>query len=293
MSRIQLNDTSITAVSKMTDGNIGALQVCLALIRDGGMIDPQAAFEGFGKVMMLDTYEIYGESIWLFYKDICGQDVRKMCAIIRAVQLGLLTKNSLIRAINHTRKRGSFTIPVDELVAKVEEQLPQFKRAPREQTEEDKQKKVSLSEWVREMFSDSMFTQEEVAAVPTGQLPENTVAVEGIRGKLGFHRERLEKHRQEVIDILKQMPPQFFKGHGYGYTFLALCETKDGVQWGEHINVEQLCALAIGLNLGEWCLPREAWPLMPGGMPYIVFDLDPKPKEEPAGEANDVGRDST
>jgi hypothetical protein len=54
---------------------------------------------------------------------------------------------------------------------------------------------------------------------------------------------------------------------------LSLFEDKHGNHWGEHINMNELCVLAIGLKLGNWCLPREMWTAFPGGMPYIGFDV--------------------
>ena len=40
-----------------------------------------------------------------------------------------------------------------------------------------------------------------------------------------------------------------------------------------HMTVESLLCLGIGLDLAEWCLPKEMWSLMPGGMPYVVVKV--------------------
>jgi hypothetical protein len=37
--------------------------------------------------------------------------------------------------------------------------------------------------------------------------------------------------------------------------------------------MEALFCLGIGLELAEWCAPREAWAMFPGGMPYVVVKV--------------------
>ena len=127
---------------------------------------------------------------------------------------------------------------------------------------------------VHDIIMDSLYKPEEV---PDNVPPSDAVIAESIRGKMGFHPGRLESHRAEVVAILREMPENFHASGGGGYSFLALCEDKNGVQWGEHMNMDALCSLAFGLKLGEWCLPREVWSVLPGGMPYVVFDVSKEP----------------
>lgn len=123
---------------------------------------------------------------------------------------------------------------------------------------------------VREILMDSLFRDEEI---PNGkEVPDDAVIVDGIMGKYGFNPQRLESHRTEVVEILKDMPDEFFPPAG-GWSFLNLCMDKSGVQWAEHPTMNDLCCLAIGLNLGKFLLPREMWKAFPGGMPYVGFDL--------------------
>ena len=128
-SRIQLNDTVMSAVVKMSDGNPGALTVMVGLIKDGGKIDPNSFMGGFGNVMDLDTLRIYGPRIWMLYKDVCGQDLRVMCAVLRAWQLGFVTDSAINAALDNEPWRKSETsLDLDALVVKVEERLPEFQR---------------------------------------------------------------------------------------------------------------------------------------------------------------------
>ena len=92
--------------------------------------------------------------------------------------------------------------------------------------------------------------------------------------KFGFHPERLAQAKAPLMDMIQQLPDQFLKNKGGGWTFLNLCNRKDESQWtGEHKTMEALVCLAIGAGIGAYCAPRDIWPVFPGGMPYVVFDL--------------------
>lgn len=115
------------------------------------------------------------------------------------------------------------------------------------------------------------------------------VKVEGILNPFALHRERLEGHRQDVREMLDDLPDSFRLSGGGGWTFLNLCMTKDDEQWtGLHRTQDHLCVLAIGLGLGSYAGPREMWVAFPGGLPYFTY-LDKEPEPEEAEEASDAG----
>jgi hypothetical protein len=120
-------------------------------------------------------------------------------------------------------------------------------------------------------FRDSLFKREEV---PDGEPPAGAVIVQGVLSQFGFHKARLESHREEVREALAGLPDGFHSGKGGGQSFLNACMDKDGNQWGEHRNIEQLISLGIGLGYVAYCLPKEAWQSLPGGMPYFSVTLE-------------------
>jgi hypothetical protein len=126
-SRIQLTDTGFSAAMKLSDGNPGALTVCARILKEGGDIDPDSAFGGLGNLLDLDTLEIYGSRIWMLYKDVCGEDLRVTCAILRAYQLGFLSDVDLRSAIEGSGIDHVLDVPA--LVKQVEDRLPDFQRA--------------------------------------------------------------------------------------------------------------------------------------------------------------------
>jgi len=126
------------------------------------------------------------------------------------------------------------------------------------------------AEKVEEIFVDCLFKDHEIIE---GKPVVEPVVANGISQNFGFHPERLDKHKNEIIELLQELPTTFFQSGGGGWSFLNACNDKNGHQWGEHRNIEQLFCLGIGLNLVEYLFLRPMWPALPGGMPYVVIKL--------------------
>jgi len=124
--RIELNDNLITAVAKMSDGNPGALQVCMELITQGEKIDPDAFGGGFGNILSLDTHGIYGTDIYVLNNDICDRNVARTIALLRAVQLGFFSADTLKSACSRQDYSGRDMVDVEGLYKQVKERLPNF-----------------------------------------------------------------------------------------------------------------------------------------------------------------------
>ena len=127
---------------------------------------------------------------------------------------------------------------------------------------------ISSSE-VHEIFLDCLFTPEEVA----GGTPEKFIEVEGVQHTFCFHPKRVKSHRKRIREILKELPDAFHRDMGGGWSFLKACMTKDGIQWGEQMSVNELMCLGIAIGVISYCLPRHLWNVLPGSMPYFVVEL--------------------
>lgn len=122
---------------------------------------------------------------------------------------------------------------------------------------------VLTADRVNSTFIDCLFKD--------GEDTSNYIAAEGITLTVGFHPDRLEKHRHEIHDMLSELPDEFKTSGGGGYTFLNACLDRHGNQWtGMHQTQEHLVQLGIAIGEVEYCLPREAWMALPGGMPYFM-----------------------
>lgn len=128
------------------------------------------------------------------------------------------------------------------------------------------------------MNTDNYFlTGERVSAVfmaclfRDGEDISDHIVAEGIVHTVGFHPGRIEEHRQEIQDMLAELPDEFKASGGGGYSFLNACFDKHGNQWtGLHQTQEQLVQLGIAIGEVAYCLPRDLWGVFPGGMPYFT-----------------------
>ena len=122
MTKLDLNDSIEDIIIKMSEGNPGAISVCMMLYTRGGAIDPDDWLGGSGGVLSLDSIGIYGSKIWMLFKDVCKQDLVKTVAMLRAWQLGFVPKDTLLHAIDNY----GAGIDTDALLAQVQERLPAF-----------------------------------------------------------------------------------------------------------------------------------------------------------------------
>jgi hypothetical protein len=119
---------------------------------------------------------------------------------------------------------------------------------------------------VRKIFYDSLHHEGEEVSDP--------VICEGIVNSVGFHRARLESHKDEIASMLVQLPKEFHKSHGGGHSFLNMCMLDSGEQWAdEHIDVEKLLLLGLGIEKAAYNLGPQFWPLLPGGVAYVYIDF--------------------
>ena len=119
---------------------------------------------------------------------------------------------------------------------------------------------TNMSELTSNAFMDCLFKE--------GEDKTNPVKVEGLTSMFGLHPQRLEEKRELVTALLTELPSEFNEC----WVFLNLCITRNGELWtGSHRVCEQLVVMAIGLGLMEYCMPREIWKILPGGVPYLMI----------------------
>lgn len=139
--------------------------------------------------------------------------------------------------------------------------------------QKDRTKMKLTSENVTSVFMDSMFRDEEVADAKP-QEGEYLKGVGALRS-IGFHPQRTESHRQDVVDMLECLNDTFKASVGGGWTFLHMCVDRDGEVWTDrHLVVDQLICLGVALNLVE-LTPREMNSILPGGVPYVIYNDKP------------------
>ena len=122
---------------------------------------------------------------------------------------------------------------------------------------------------VSDVFKVCLFRKEEVE---NGKPKPEAIFVEGITAKFGLHKERVNKRKDKIIGFLQELPEEFSKGGGW--SFLNLCNDKDGNQWtGLHAIMQELVCLGMAIGKVKYTMPKETWAALPGGMPYVSIKL--------------------
>jgi len=98
-----------------------------------------------------------------------------------------------------------------------------------------------------------------------GEPTHDAVKAEGVMLRIGFNPTRLDQQKENIVSMVNDLPEEF----KLGMSFLNACMTREGVQWGEHRNVDELICLGQAVGAIQMLAPRWAWPMLPGGMPYF------------------------
>ena len=123
--RIQLTDSMMDIVMKMSEGNPGAVTVIAQLIKENARVDPDSALGELGTILHLDSAGIYASDIWMVYKDICGQNIVSFIGLFRAIQMGYMPTSELKTAL----KQPYASLAdgrLHEVLGQVRERLPAF-----------------------------------------------------------------------------------------------------------------------------------------------------------------------
>lgn len=93
---------------------------------------------------------------------------------------------------------------------------------------------------------------------------------EGVMKKIGFCEQRIVSHTNTIAALLLSLPIDFQKSGGGGHSFLNACMDSSGRQWTDlHQRIDELVCLGLAIDAVEYCVPRDMWGLLPGGMPYF------------------------
>ncbi len=136
---------------------------------------------------------------------------------------------------------------------------------------------------------DCLYDDEELIGLKEGENPPGTIIAQGITFSVGFHPGRLESHVGEIRELLAQLPDEFmYDGPDGGTTFLNAHVRKDGFHWGGHPQMQELMLLGLATKKIAYCMPRDLWSALPGGLPYFMVKLDGFVPGEPIAAIPDM-----
>lgn len=105
-------------------------------------------------------------------------------------------------------------------------------------------------------------------------LPADALRVEGIVRNFALDPKRVAAHKDAIRSMVEELPASFHAKSGGGWSFLNACMLETGEQWGEQSSVEALYVLGQAAGFVKCLLPRDTWPLLPGGVPYFVVNVE-------------------
>lgn len=127
MPRIHFGMNLFDLIFKLSGGNPGAINALRRIYREGHTVDPES--EVLFHFMTLDTFEIFDDKINILYLKICNGSLVHFLAVIRGLQLGILSQEEVHSAIlgKPYSKVHPFSVQFFDLITKVKEIVPSFK----------------------------------------------------------------------------------------------------------------------------------------------------------------------
>ncbi len=118
------------------------------------------------------------------------------------------------------------------------------------------------AENVRILFNECLFIE--------GEDTEAYIKIDGIMMSVGLHPSRLKENTVAIRSMLMDLSDDFKASGGGGMSFLNMCIDNKGVQWADlHETMDKLVVLGIAIGEMSYLMPRDMWPALPGGMPYL------------------------
>jgi len=127
-SRLNLDQSILANTIRMADGNPGSIVALNRMM--ASRIDKDAEpWNGIDVIMALDSAGIYGGDVYIFFNDICHNNVLGAITLLRGMQLGFVDKIILADACRRQDRSGASIITfefIQETYNKVKQHLPNF-----------------------------------------------------------------------------------------------------------------------------------------------------------------------
>jgi hypothetical protein len=125
--RLNLEMTTVQLITKMSDGNPGAITACVEILNNTERIDPDSFAGGLLVLFHLDAQGIYGSRLYMLWNDVCKRDIAQLLSISRAHQLGQLA-GVTSEAWNHAIDNRGEGLDLTAIMAAVQQELPNFNK---------------------------------------------------------------------------------------------------------------------------------------------------------------------
>jgi hypothetical protein len=121
MGKIELTDTVIDILTKMSEGNPGALTCLMEMMKKKDWYFPD--MEPLFYILHLDELGLYGSQLYILWNDCCNRDLDLFETVMRNHQMRRLSRAALLSNLEGGRgKPFEELVPLSELFPRGEEQ---------------------------------------------------------------------------------------------------------------------------------------------------------------------------
>jgi hypothetical protein len=126
--RLDLTESIVQAIQKLSGGNAGSMRALLHLKQISPQVDPFGGPNGEMTLMLFDSFGIWDDKIDKHWAYVCGRDTTKMIAVMVACQQGGLGGAS--REAIHKAIDGQTKLDFGAIMREVQAAVPGFKDTP-------------------------------------------------------------------------------------------------------------------------------------------------------------------
>jgi hypothetical protein len=110
-NKLRLTDTGMDVVIKMSDGNPGAMQVSMLLVK-----------EDMKSILFCDNIGLYGSELYMLWSDCCNRDIGKTIKVLNLLSECKISEDEFWRRV----KGNGYGLSFDDLL-EVEEERSEAK----------------------------------------------------------------------------------------------------------------------------------------------------------------------
>jgi hypothetical protein len=120
--RIKRTMSALEMISAVSGGVPGTLAVIAGITAEYRKVDPDNTMGIFGYLLTMDAFQVYDGDLWNIHSRLCEMQIVKTIAILRALQLGILTT----KEINIYLKGGIVSLDFYSLILDIRSKVKNF-----------------------------------------------------------------------------------------------------------------------------------------------------------------------
>jgi len=119
MGRIKSSMDLLEMIEAVSGGTPGTIAVISGILQDFHKLDPENLLDLPGYLFIMDTFGIYDGNLWNIHSRLCEMEIVKTIAILRGLQLGILSSDQLERILKSKVETINFSVLITQIRSKL------------------------------------------------------------------------------------------------------------------------------------------------------------------------------